>query len=619
MFLRLIKEGGGQKVGLLLLCSLVAILYTVGILYSLGIVTDLREMYPGETVWPNLQAASLFRGQFALSHDPRDVRFDLAWSEGGVQQVWGLGIPAWMALLSLLSGLNPLWLPDRFAFAIALFLTAWSTIATVLWLAQRHFSMDRRWGPHFWLLTFPILTIVLFNPAFCTLLKSNFLVYEEVIAYGYLFSLIMAIALLWVCAKASFLRVALLSTLAGLAAFIRPTLGIYGCSAWLFAALLMLRRRVRWRSFFGALSFAPALVLLLLWTNTVRFGAPLEFGHSLNMSNFPGSVYSTRFGYPFSKEPLPSAVKETLGALLFPGNWNGSQWYWPRVFAWQSHTVRWRYNCMPCLGWCFVAAPVGGSMLMLILQFKRKIRLPTEVLVLIGFGLVAFGGLLCFYSYVPVLATRYLYDFAGALVVLAAVVWWCLCNWLLRRGAAGTVVCGAMAFLLCALICVEVSTNSVICNFPVSVGKAVYKENLKAQFEPASNKLKLPADGCSFDPVEGRADVSGVPFDGAGWFSVTGSVAPATIHFADGVRFLEIQATPTSPDADPKCIRAKVGLEFLERTGIVCTNGITEIRFRGPKVKEYQTGVQAVFICWTRKEDLGAGTAPWKLLRLRWR
>src|ERR1041385_2270998 len=65
------------------------------------------------------QTDALLRGEFALSRNPADltlVPWDLCWSQGGVQQVWGLGIPFWRLPwegLAKLAGLQMF--PDRIA------------------------------------------------------------------------------------------------------------------------------------------------------------------------------------------------------------------------------------------------------------------------------------------------------------------------------------------------------------------------------------------------------------------------------------------------------------------------------------------------------------------------
>ena len=60
-------------------------------------------------------------GSFALDNDPRTLGYDMAWAEGGVQQVWGLGVPSWrlpFELIAKLFGYDAF--PDRLALAAAL-------------------------------------------------------------------------------------------------------------------------------------------------------------------------------------------------------------------------------------------------------------------------------------------------------------------------------------------------------------------------------------------------------------------------------------------------------------------------------------------------------------------
>ena len=83
--------------------------------------------------WFRFQTDAFLRGSLALSHNPLDLTHDLCWSERGVHQVWGLGIPLWQlpfAALAKLFGLPSF--PDRLALGLFVALVAYAVLRT--WL-----------------------------------------------------------------------------------------------------------------------------------------------------------------------------------------------------------------------------------------------------------------------------------------------------------------------------------------------------------------------------------------------------------------------------------------------------------------------------------------------------
>src|SRR5947207_641950 len=59
-----------------------------------GLITGWGKWYSPSLPYRK-QTEALLAGRFALSTNPADTEFDHAWAEGGVQQVWGLGVPLW--------------------------------------------------------------------------------------------------------------------------------------------------------------------------------------------------------------------------------------------------------------------------------------------------------------------------------------------------------------------------------------------------------------------------------------------------------------------------------------------------------------------------------------------
>src|SRR6185503_11339004 len=75
------------------------------------------------------QTQAMLEGRTAISNRPSDMFWDAAWSNGSVQQVWGLGVPLWRLLFETLArSLGQTGFPDRLAFALALFSVAAAAI-----------------------------------------------------------------------------------------------------------------------------------------------------------------------------------------------------------------------------------------------------------------------------------------------------------------------------------------------------------------------------------------------------------------------------------------------------------------------------------------------------------
>src|SRR6266853_4283536 len=86
-----------------------------------------------ESPYHSLQAKALLHGHFYIGQSLADVRPGLAWHDGHVQQVWGLGVGLWLAPFQAvwsLSGGNEF--PDRVALGFAFALLGFYTAATGL-------------------------------------------------------------------------------------------------------------------------------------------------------------------------------------------------------------------------------------------------------------------------------------------------------------------------------------------------------------------------------------------------------------------------------------------------------------------------------------------------------
>jgi hypothetical protein len=72
-------------------------------------------------------------------------------------------------------------------------------------------------------------------------------------------------------------------------------------------------------------------------------------------------------------------------------------------------------------------------------------------------------------------------------------------------------------------------------------------------------------------------------------------------------------------ESDVRQIRAKIGLEFLERESIIRTARGWQVRFHGPRSQQYRRGIQPLFIAFGPHAGLAAPVSQWRLLSVRWR
>lgn len=116
-----------------------------------------------------------------------------------------------------------------------------------------------------------------------------------------------------------------------------------------------------------------------------------------------------------------------------------------------------------------------------------------------------------------------------------------------------------------------------------------------------------------------------IPHNGEGWNEDDGHIWSLAIFFVKDPKFLEMElgVAPRDHGEEPSItsIRAKVGLEFLERTSAVRTNDEWLVRFAAPKQRRYQNGLQPVFVATMPSQDLARYVippSPWILKRITW-
>lgn len=315
-------------------------------------------------------------GYLALGHGPSALRFDHCWPEGGVHQVWGLGIHLWrLPFEAAARVLGAQAFPDIPAFGIALGLATFFFLkalwtpdmavgTSVLPSVVRPSGIQDGPAAWFWKVGGGLLMLVF--PPFCGCCEPDLRCMSKRIAYEYVFGIGLLAGLIALVRAPRPGRYALVCLLAGLGGLVRPTLILHGIAVVIAGAWWLWRVApsnapgstcdwagigpMRLRPWVGAVVPGVARFVaggtILFWTNLLRFGDGFELGHKLNVQTLYGSLYATRFDHPFADEPLRSAARELFGLLLLPKQYT-PDFYASNLFPRQSSTLRWREVGLP--------------------------------------------------------------------------------------------------------------------------------------------------------------------------------------------------------------------------------------------------------------------------------
>ena len=583
-----------------------------------GLVLDTR-WYAANPVlrW---QTDAFFRGRTALSLSPYNVPYDTVWDHG-VQQVWGLGVPAFRFLFEGLARLlgRPAF-PDRITFLIACALCYWFLIRTFIGgETQAANKLAESWKR----IRIPwVLALLMFAPPFVALVKARFDVYEEVVAYGYLYSVALFAGFLRVARRPTIGGLLLLGLWAGFGVWIRPTLLFYDIVSVALAGI------VAWRARVSAMGILPMFLIfglagaLLGCSNIKRFGGFFAFGHSLNLeSGLDLNTYSLKFGYPFQNERFLSAARDELGTLFFNRKLNGGDFYAPDAVWGQSPTLRWHEMYFTTFNFIYLGLLVAS--LALWAWHLKRLRtswadtLATSpavsrefaaarfdsafALFAVPWFLISFALLFGFYLWCPSMASRYNVDFLPAVMVgISALVWNSCEVGLLREKAQ------ALEWAILTAVWLVVSIFAAkICR-----GYDHQSVNLAGIQQPTLGLAsKEPPRELRHYEI-GQPDPSdGLRFNCGGWDSESGAIEPAATFFCTAPQcvalslFAPERTSITHDELD--AIQAKIGLEYLSRESLTIHSNRAAIVFSGPQRPRYQHGLQVCFLKFIPVEDLG--------------
>ncbi len=657
-----------------------------GVLVGTGLVLEWGRWY-AEHQGYRLQTNAFLEGRVALADNPAEIDWDQAWARGKVQQVWGLGAPAWRLPFEFGAGMigQPAF-PDRFALAVAMVLVFYAVIALMAVPVIRRRPDDTTGSKASanpggmnlrGILTgnpegiVGALILVLFPP-FLSLCSYRFWVYEEAVAYGYLAGIGLFLGTLVFVRRPRFWGFLLLCLFAGLAPFVRPTLAFYSIvSVMTVGAYVVWIRWPSWRLGLGLFVFACG-GLMVFGSNVHRFGSGLEFGHRLNLHTVDTMGFASRFEAPYTSEPVLSASRDLGASLFVAGNrFNGYDWFEEDFFPGQSSTHRWReyyfrtYDLSYALMllvlwggglWWLVAGRPGVAGVRGIKNGRNPGRLTVfgrflsaakarldelrvsegkelrasagggevdkriELSVMLVWSVVPALALFVLYLRTPFITSRYFLDFGPAFAV----------------GLAGAVMLAAMG--LRALIKSEARVAAgLFVAFGLWWGWQVVATSGAEEVAAARNVIsreELPGAGNSISSADRPVHesngyrVGDSPEDGwpwlhlTGWDLRTGDARSLVKLFVPSVDQLTLEVGPaegvTLEPEDYEIIRAKIGLEFLERIGMRETAEGMEIVFDGPRSRRYRNGMQICFLGFMSAETLIDANSKFRLLGIEW-
>jgi hypothetical protein len=271
------------------------------------------------------------------------------------------------------------------------------------------------------------------------------------------------------------------------------------------------------------------------------------------------------------------------------------------------------YAAWLLVGWCVSGFVIGRRLIARGTSPSGGDRCPPKVneIALLGVWSMLSSALLAgFYLRVPVISSRYMIDFAPAFAAGMLALWFGAAS-LCRRWWAGVLV----GLLLAGWLGAELHSNR---SLPGDGGSRRWEEvTLARQARPVGDRPRLSEHGCALGDSASR-----IPFDRTGWDQKTGMLNPLVILFVKDLQFLELELERDG-DAEwvaaPEAMRAKVGLEALDRVSVEQTEKGWRVRFQGPRQARYQEGIQCVFVATVPKEHLTAAKTPWVLRSARWR
>ena len=376
-----------------------------------------------------LQLRAWLSGRLAPLPHPIGA-YDYVWGRGGMHTNFGLGQPIIALPFHVVARLFGLpGFPDHLRFLVLYAVTT----ALFAYALQR---ASPRKGPRALVTSAGVSAFVLLLPTFVGMIAARFNNYEQTIAVGALWSVLLLAGVLVLLERATTPRFVIVCAAAAFAIFIRPTLAAYGLTTVALATLIALRGGLPRRGLVAGIAAGVFVSALYLVANFVRFGSPFDPGYA-NLVSLTVVNRLTRWGLEFATTPLGAALKEMFATLfLLPPESSTivatSPASVPAPVAAYAVGERWREYSSPTYDLWVFAAWIGAMALVVwrVVRgrlWRRDRDLTSEVAIVVGlWALPTSIVLFVFYAKVGNFATRYAVDlspaYAAAMVCVGMVI-----------------------------------------------------------------------------------------------------------------------------------------------------------------------------------------------------
>jgi hypothetical protein len=357
-----------------------------------------------------LQVRAFLSGRLALVPHPSGAGHDYTWGRGGMHSSWGLGLPILATPFHVVGRLlGAPGFPDNLRFLILY------AVVTVVLARTLHRSSPNE--PTRLVASTAAAGFVMVFPAFVGLISARFLIYDQTIATGALWSVLLLAGVLSLLHRCTPGRVIAVCAAAGFSTMIRAPLGAYGLTTAVLAVIVAHRKGVRVRVLLWALLAYAGVTALYLAGNSLRFGSPLTTGYA-NLVAGPFVNRLTRWGLPFARVPFLVRAKETFATLflLQPVSSQIMMGTPPASVKGYAVGERWReyysptYDLFTFAVWLAIFVIVGYRVVRYRL-WRRDRDLGEEIPTVLGaWALPPSIGLFLLYTQVPNMVTRYLVD-----------------------------------------------------------------------------------------------------------------------------------------------------------------------------------------------------------------
>jgi hypothetical protein len=294
-----------------LVYGVVALACTVYLNARAELVTKWGEWYMATGVGHSyvlLQVRAFLSGRLAVLTSSLGATPDCDWGRGGMHQQWGLGLPILATPFHLLGRLfGAPGFPDDVRFLIF-----FAATAVVLSRALHKLSPCE---PGCGAASAVAAGFVMVFPTFVGMVSSRFRIFEQTIAMGALWCILLLAVTLALLDRCTPARLYAASAAAGFATMLRPPLAIYGVTTLAIGLLVARRRGLRPIVLIGGVASYAAMSALYFVGNVLRFGSPLVAGFENCLSGYYVNRLN-RYGLPFAQVPFRAAAKEMFATLF---------------------------------------------------------------------------------------------------------------------------------------------------------------------------------------------------------------------------------------------------------------------------------------------------------------